>query len=986
MERHADDDLTQSGVTLGTFDYISPEQALEPRDADVRSDIYSLGCTFYHVLTGRPPVPEGTATKKLLHHQHVKPPDPREFVPDLPLEVVLILDRMMAKNPRDRFSSAEQLVHHLLVVARQLGTTSEVPEGVLTVEATLPNPPTSRPLMWAALAAVAVVVLVLALDQSPVGPRSTPPRRDDAADPAEPFVADKAPAAPVKTKDDGPLKTLPEQAAPARYVHQRGDSVRPLLEWIEKNKGAANIELDLVGGFDVSGPDMGDRRGLVVSATNRVVIRARDAKESVTMRLSYDAGPDRKGALVALRINAPVTEIEGVRFVLDAHESPGLEMIGLHLGAGRHDVRRCEFIQAQPALRPEGKRVASVLAAGGPGGSNRAELTLTDCTFVGFGGLDTSATGTTPAYRKAESGGQDGVVALGVAAVNASGCYFGPHEAAFRLEGALAGDVSVKASDCSLLLPARRSAVFEVPAGFAGTSSLVHSVVGRLSGPGEADGETVLIRQGGSLVFTGEDNAYHDLDAFWVTRDGWHKAGWADYRSRLTGDKQADSDSRLSPVWPWRLPEAKLLTELQELHYAQAAALNLRSAALRKHGRSTTELIGAAAPLGQRWEVPQPLPTLEPPSEEPRILVVEEGASGADGVVFGRLTEAVAAARSRDTILIRHEGELKVEPVRLDKKGLAELTIRPARRFRPRLTLDDASLESESAIFRINYSRLTLENLEFDLKPGGGEVKQAVVALVGDGEAILRDCAVTLSRVGDASLSLATLTEPGKVMKPDMPTARSRDQGPRLVLDRCLVRGDGDLLWARATRPFAMEMKQSFAALSGPLLRIDADGDAAAPLLAQKVDVSLESSTVYHSSPLIRVKVAKDVRGVVPIACDARSCLLVPATARLSLIKLTAPEGDEGALREKFTWKGSKNAYGEYASQFGQEPGAMMIPAVGMEKWKIPGEETGKFGIKLKLPSRVPSTFAETRPGQFEWQQPPEAGADPTVLPQPAGR
>ena len=64
-------------VIAGRYEYISPEQARDPRNADVRSDIYSLGCTFFFMLTGRPPFPEGTVLQKLLQHQGDEPPDIR---------------------------------------------------------------------------------------------------------------------------------------------------------------------------------------------------------------------------------------------------------------------------------------------------------------------------------------------------------------------------------------------------------------------------------------------------------------------------------------------------------------------------------------------------------------------------------------------------------------------------------------------------------------------------------------------------------------------------------------------------------------------------------------------------------------------------------------------------------------------------------------------------------------------------------------------
>jgi len=114
-------DLTASGVTLGTFDYISPEQARDPRAADVRSDLYSLGCTFFYMLTGRPPFPEGTVLQKLLQHQGDRPPDVRHFRPELPQHVSRILQKMLAKEPKHRYADPGALVDDLAALATEVG-------------------------------------------------------------------------------------------------------------------------------------------------------------------------------------------------------------------------------------------------------------------------------------------------------------------------------------------------------------------------------------------------------------------------------------------------------------------------------------------------------------------------------------------------------------------------------------------------------------------------------------------------------------------------------------------------------------------------------------------------------------------------------------------------------------------------------------------------------------------------------------------------
>jgi serine/threonine protein kinase len=131
-----DHDLTVSGVTLGTFDYISPEQARDPRSADVRSDLYSLGCTMFFMLTGRAPFAEGTMVQKLLKHQHDAPPALVGLRPDVPEKVAAVVRRLMAKDPDDRFQRPSDLVADLVAVADEEGIelASPLPMTTITIE------------------------------------------------------------------------------------------------------------------------------------------------------------------------------------------------------------------------------------------------------------------------------------------------------------------------------------------------------------------------------------------------------------------------------------------------------------------------------------------------------------------------------------------------------------------------------------------------------------------------------------------------------------------------------------------------------------------------------------------------------------------------------------------------------------------------------------------------------------------------------------
>jgi serine/threonine-protein kinase len=111
---------TAAGHSVGTLNYMSPEQAVAS-DVDGRSDLYSLGCTMYHLLTGQVPFPGDTIPECLKRRASGSPVPITDLRPDLPAVLVAVLNKMMAHRPEDRFQTANEAALALQDVAHQPG-------------------------------------------------------------------------------------------------------------------------------------------------------------------------------------------------------------------------------------------------------------------------------------------------------------------------------------------------------------------------------------------------------------------------------------------------------------------------------------------------------------------------------------------------------------------------------------------------------------------------------------------------------------------------------------------------------------------------------------------------------------------------------------------------------------------------------------------------------------------------------------------------
>jgi hypothetical protein len=187
--------LTMTGASMGTPHYISPEQTEGKKDVDLRTDIYSLGCTLYHMLCGQPPYKADSAVAVMMKHVSAPVPDLRSVWPECPAELASAVMKMMQKRPAERQQSYEE-------VNADLRRAYDVLTGAVTRSGSDVGEK-KRGMPLAAWAGVGVALLAAIATLFYLAPWKKSDRGADASRPLPPAAAPKPPGAPPALSGEG---------------------------------------------------------------------------------------------------------------------------------------------------------------------------------------------------------------------------------------------------------------------------------------------------------------------------------------------------------------------------------------------------------------------------------------------------------------------------------------------------------------------------------------------------------------------------------------------------------------------------------------------------------------------------------------------------------------------------------------------------------------------------------------------------------------
>jgi hypothetical protein len=283
-------------------------------------------------------------------------------------------------------------------------------------------------------------------------------------------------------------------------------------------------------------------------------------------------------------------------------------------------------------------------------------------------------------------------------------------------------------------------------------------------------------------------------------------------------------------------------------------------------------------------------------------------------------------------------------------------------------------------LFTLHDGQLTLEGLELLLQPDNEKFQaQVLVRMAQDGACTFKDCVITLKDSGRVNLAAVALADPSRAMKmdKDKPESRASVGNARVKFEHCFVRGEGDLVWVRASRPFELDCANSLVALNGSLLNVEAGrDDALVAATGQAVSVKLSRLTAYLGGYLVRLKAGRDLKSLVPVHCKGiADCLFIAANKKTTLIHLDGPNSNEDRMKNLVQWEGgSHNAYSDFDSMLDQQPddpSSMPDAPYGQDKWKtFTGETDGTFRSVKFADAPAVDKLAQTKPAGFRLRDP----------------
>lgn len=364
QDQLGDSAVTAEGMGVGTPDYMAPEQFRDALHADARTDIYGLGCTLYHLISATVPFPGSSFSEKAQAHSKREPIALEERCPEVPAGLALVVSKMMAKHPAERFQTAAEVAEalapyvagasHSMIRVRQ---TMRFHAGQLTVKAPALR---WRLLVWAgsALAGVSLVGLGILAWPSIFPDGSYKPQDDSQAQATGPDTNEPSPAdSKVITIDNG-LTVAKDGTGQFTTINEALAQVKPrqTIRVLDKAVYTEEIQIDKraqMEGLTLESPQgatlmipKGKVRGVFVMNVPQVTVRG--------FRLRTNNQGRNWLCLIAGR--SPGATFEALDLRLEGSVCIGLSIEQLNLSKEEAPitVRNCVFAGFYQALRVSG--------------------------------------------------------------------------------------------------------------------------------------------------------------------------------------------------------------------------------------------------------------------------------------------------------------------------------------------------------------------------------------------------------------------------------------------------------------------------------------------------------------------------------------------------------------------------------------------------------------------------------------------------------